>query len=363
MQKIRKFFENMRIIRKGLAIAMFFEVLAVLSCQKLYEPDLGLYIKDENYFKDESEYRSADLGLYSLQQNLVEQLVVLGDLRSDLCKITQNADRELIEINNFNVSENNKYASPLNLYTLIAACNNFIRKIEYYHPEVMDKNAPVTNYDKYYGEALCMRAWAFFNAARIYGKIPYIPYSLTSINEIVDYVNSPKSITDSIDIIYGADGYHNDTIIRTEPLVIPNAFIDLKSIIDTLTNELASKVKAVGVNQRINNGDVTWDVTVWNQYAMDVLMGQMYLYKGDYSRALQYFDPIVYNYEGTSNIKFGLDSKFSSDNWKNIISGIDPDEHILVLKFDKSNRQQNNLQYLFQCRLVKKPAINRHERL
>lgn len=326
---------------------MIFGLLTVLSCKKLYEPDLGLYIKEENYFKDESEYRSADLGLYSLQQKLVEQIVILGDLRSDLCKITQNADRDLIEIYNFNVSENNKYASPLNFYTLIAACNNFIRKIELYHPEAMDKNAPVTNFDRYYGEALCMRAWAFFNAARIYGKIPYIPYSLTNIKEIEDYVNSPKSITDSIDIIYAVDGYHNDTIIRKNPLVIPNAFIDLIAIIDTLTNELESKVKAVGVNHRIDNGDVTWDVTVWNQYAKNVLMGQMYLTKGDYGRALQYFDPIVYNYEGISNIKFGLDAKFSLDKWRNIISGIDPDEHILVLKFDKSNRQQNNLQYLF----------------
>ena len=109
------------------------------------------------------------MNIYGLQQKLVEQLLVLGELRGDMLTITENADEDLVEIYNFNVSKDNKYASPENFFKLINACNNLIRVLERNHPEVIDTTADVSNYDRLYGEMLCMRAWAYFNAARIYG--------------------------------------------------------------------------------------------------------------------------------------------------------------------------------------------------
>ena len=47
------------------------------SCEKFWEPDMGLIIETEDYFKDWSEYRSAEMGLYALQQKLVDQIVIL----------------------------------------------------------------------------------------------------------------------------------------------------------------------------------------------------------------------------------------------------------------------------------------------
>lgn len=327
--------------------ALFFFIMLFTACEKFYETDLGNSIREEDFYKNQSEYRAAIMGLYSLQQDLAEQLIVLGELRADLLKITDNADRDLREIYHFNVSPNNKYASPRGFYTLIAACNSFIRKMEHYHPEVLDKSAPVSNYDKYYGEALCMRAWAYFNAVRIYGKIPYIPTSVTGISEIITYVNSPKTVYDSIDIIYAPDGYNNDTIYRDTPVEMDNAYLDLNAIVDTLAYQLKTKIKAIGVNHHVINGDITWDATIWSEYGLDALLGHMYLTIGDLQQAWQAFEPIVVNYEGTDNVKFGLDNRFANTNWRNIITGINPDEHIMVLKFNKGDRQRNELQYLF----------------
>ena len=332
-----------RTFRLGVIILVF----SLAGCEEFYEPDLGNAVRENKFFIDEAEYRAASMGLYALQQDLVEQLIVLGELRADLLTINPNASSDLREIHNFNVTPGNKYTSPRNFYTLIAASNNFIRKIEHFHPEVLDKDAPVSNFDKYYGEAWCMRSWAFFNAVRIYGEIPYVPVSLTGINEIEEYVNSSKTIMDSVDIIYAPDGYYNDTIRKEEPVQLENSYLNLRSLVDTLTRQLNEKVKSVGVNHRINNGDVSWDVTVWNEYAMDVLMGQMYLTIGDYVKAMEHFESILYNYEGDNNIKYGMDDKFRNNNWKNILTGIDPDEHILTLKFAKGDRQQHDLQFLF----------------
>lgn len=318
-----------------------------ISCEKFFEPEMSLIVETQNYYKDWSEYRAAEMGIYSLQQKLVDQIVVLGELRADLLDITSNAEKDLIEVYNFQISKENKYASPINFYRLIGACNSMIRQLETAHPEVLDKTAEPTTYDRLFGEVLCMRAWAYFNAVKIYGKVPYVWQSLTTVDEITEYVNSPSTIIDTLHVIYSPDGYYNDTI-RNDTVVLTSLFLDMRAVIDTFTWQLEKKVKEVGVIHNMENNDLTWDVTVWNRYAWHCLLGQMYLYEGNLAKAHSHFYPIMFNYESeTSDIKFGLDSRFAEGKWKNIFTGIDPYEHIYTIWFGKSYQQQHYLQYLF----------------
>lgn len=328
---------------------MFISILMITgSCEKFFDPDQDLVIKEEDYFKDWYDYRSAEMGLYSLMQDLAEQLLVLGELRGDLITVTGNANRDLIEVNNFEISELNKYASPRNFYRLIAACNNLERRLETDHPEVLDKDSPITNYDKLYGEIINMRAWAYFNAVRIYRKIPYVPSSVTSIEDIIEFVNSPKTVIDSMDIIYHRDGKRNDTIWYEEPIQLENAWLELPAIVDTCAKQILTKIKDTGVNHYINNNDISWEATIWNEWAMYYLLGQMYLYKGDIEKSITYFNKILYFEEPGSNwVKYGLDYAFSGSGWKNVITSINPLEHIMVMWFGKSHRQTNNFQKLF----------------
>jgi starch-binding outer membrane protein, SusD/RagB family len=318
--------------------------IAFSSCEDLLSPGQELIRESEDMFADWEEYRSAEMGLYSLQQELVDQLFILGELRGDLLNITSNATPELIEVNDFSVSRGNPYASPVNFYTLILACNRLIRQLETARPEVLDKDASNTSYDRIYGEALCMRAWAYFNAVRIYGKVPYIPDVLQSVDDIEAYVQSEGEITISEYIEFAPDGYSNDTI-RDTTIVMQTQFLDEKMVIEIFTDELENDIKAVGVNHSINNGDETWGVTVWNDYARHVLLGQMYMHDQNYTLAMEHFTPIMNNFTSeTSNIRFGLDDKFRDNNWKNIFTGIDPYEHIYTIWFNKSYDQTNQLQ-------------------
>jgi hypothetical protein len=192
-----------------------------------------------------------------------------------------------------------------------------------------------------------MRAWAYFNAVRIYGKVPYIHESLDNVEEIEDYVNSGTEYLDSVYINFAKDGYYNDTI-RDTTIVLEKRFLNQKTIIDIFTTELENRIKAVGVNHSINNGDISWLASVWNTNSWHVLLGQMYLFDGDYSKAMQHFNPILNNYESTtSDIKFGLDGRFAYGKWKNFLTGIDPYEHIYTLWFGKSYQQTNDLQSMF----------------
>ncbi len=185
-------------------------IFLLASCTDYFNPDQEIYIAEDQLLDDWYEYRALELGLYGLQQDLAEQLIILGELRADLLTITENADADLVEIYNFNTSKDNKYTSPTNFFKLISSCNNFIRLLAQTHPEVNDPAQAVTNYDRLYGEALCMRAWAFFNAVRIYGKVPFIHESLTNMDEVQDFLNSTEPYIDSVDIVFNRDGYNND---------------------------------------------------------------------------------------------------------------------------------------------------------
>jgi len=338
---------NMRKINKycGIVFSVFIAVILFSSCEKFLNPEQELNIVEDQLYNDWYEYRSIEMGMYGLQQELVEQLVVLGELRGDLLTVTENADADLIEIYNFNISENNKYASPTNFFKLINACNNFIRILEIEHPEVLDPEIPTTNYDKLYGEALCMRAWAYFNAVRIYGKVPFIPESLVTIEEIEKYVDSPGTYVDSVYISFSTDGYYNDTLYN-HPITLEKNLYDQKMVIDYFTNQLENEVKAIGVIHYINNDDDTWEQSIWSDWAMHALLGIMHLTDGNYKKASSHFDVIMYNFSETR--RYHLDYALGFFDWSNIFTSIDNREHIYTIWFDKANYQQNELQSLFE---------------
>lgn len=317
------------------------------SCKDFLNPEQEINITKDKLFDDWYEYRAVAMGMYGLQQRLVEQLIVLGELRGDLLTITENADADLVEIYNFNPSRDNKYVSPTNFFKLIAATNNLIRVLQMERPEVTDPKSPITNFDRLYGEALCMRAWAYFNAVRIYGKIPFIHESLTTIEETEAYLNSPGTYIDEVSIIFGRNGYNNDTI-REKPIELEKMYFDEKLVIDYFTNELEKKVKAVGVNHYMDNNDISWEVSIWNTHAMNTLLGIMYLTDGNLAKAAMYFEKITLL--SSENLRYQLDRSFAFDSWRNIFGEIDSREHIYTLWFNKNNFQQNQFQSLFETR-------------
>jgi hypothetical protein len=341
MRKLRKHISYHTIILSVIA-----SIALLSSCEDFLDPEQELSITEDKLYSDWYEYRAIEMGLYGLQQQLVEQIVILGELRGDLLTITPNADADMVEIYNFNVSKDNKYASPTNFFKLISATNNFIRILKKEHPEVLDATSPVTNYDRLYGEALCMRAWAYFNAVRIYGKVPFIHESLVTMEEIQDYVNSSSTYIDSVYIEFSIDGYYNDTIYN-KPIELEKNLYDTEMIIDYFTNQLEREVKAVGVNHYIDNNDETWEITIWNPYAMHTLLGHMYLTNGNYAKASEHFEFVYDN--PLLGTRYQLDDTYREGNWPNIFSNVENNEQIFTLWFSKTYFQQNDFQSIFSA--------------
>ena len=339
----------MNISRKYIQLLLLALVPAYFftSCDDFFDPDQDIRVKEDQIFNDWFEYRSAGMGMYAMQQKLTEQLFILGELRGDLVNITENADAEMVEIYNFKPSRDNKYVSPVNFFRLISHTNNLIKILQEKRPEVTDPKSPVTNFDRLYGEALCMRAWAYFNAVRIYGKVPFIHESLTTLEEAEAYVNSKGTYIDSVHIVFGSDGYNNDTIYN-HAIPLEKMYFNQKMVIDYFTRELETKVKAVGVNHALNNNDITWEVTIWNTHALNALLGIMYLTDGDLARAAGYLEKIIYF--PSANRRYQLDNSFANNNWRNIFTTLDIREHIYTIWYNKSNLQQNNFQTFFEPR-------------
>ena len=328
-------------------ISVMISMVFLPSCKDFLNPPQELKLTQDQLFNDWFEYRSVGMGLYGLQSKLVEQLVILGELRGDLLTVTPNADADLIEINNFKVSKTNKYASPVNFFKLIAACNNLIRELKAKHPEVIDlKNTKTSKYDQLYGEALCMRAWAYFNAVRIYGKVPLIHESLTTVEDIEQYLNSTTTYRDTT-TVYKKDGFNyvkHDTIIT-----LTKQYYDVDMVENVFINQLETEVKVVGYDYNFDKDDGTWAVTVWNTWAWHALLGQMYLTQGNLSKAAEHLNKIVgYKYPGLPDYRYQINSLFALNSWRNIFTGVpDIHEHIFTLQFDKNKQEKNGFQRLF----------------
>lgn len=340
---------------KKILIQILLLLVIATGCTDFLNPDQGLVLPENQVPADEVELRSISLGLYSLQQDLVEQIVMLGELRADLLVVTQNADPDLREINSFQVSESNRYASPSNFYKLIAASNKVIRILEHEHPEVLDEDSPLSNYHRMYGEAIVMRSWAYFYAVRIFDEIPYIPETLNTIDEINAFVNSPGEYTDSVYIDYAPNGIDTQPAFDTTFVFKEKKFLNQDLMTRQCIKDIESKVRTVGVDysNRDQINDVTWNTTVWNEDALNALLVQMYMHIDNYTDAL---DILVPNFlrRSIENVndqytKFAVDDRFAGSRWSSIFTSIDNLEHIFTLQFQKtqSSWQLNNLQRYF----------------
>jgi len=330
-------------------------LILITSCEDFLNPEQDLVLPESQVPADEVELRSISLGLYSLQQNLVEQIVMLGELRADLLLVTESADPDLVEINSFQISASNRYASPSNFYKLIAASNKVIRIIEIMHPEVLEEDSPVTNFHRMYGEAVAMRSWAYFYAVRIFDEIPYIPETLNTIDEINEYVNSPGSYTDSVYINFAPNGIDTDTIFDSTFVFTEKKFLNQDQMTRQCIKDIQEKIRFVGVDysNRDQINDVTWNTTVWNEDALNALLVQMYVHIDNYNDALDILVPefLRRTVENVNDnyVKYAIDDRFEGSKWSSIFTSIDNLEHIFTLQFQKtsSSWQLNNLQHYF----------------
>jgi len=172
-------------ISKNIKIAVAMVILAFsgTSCEDFLESTPISQVGEADFFKTQADFTQAVVGAYSALGQLYSgngYYSLLVDLRSDNTSELvaggggNDAKRNIDE---FRETTDNEHLTAFwqNSYVLIARTNSILARID---------AAPLADNLKqqYTGEALTMRALAYFNLVRLYGGVPLVTEPVTDID-------------------------------------------------------------------------------------------------------------------------------------------------------------------------------------
>lgn len=160
-------------------------VFSTWSCSDMLETDSSRQVfNPELSEKTDSVFYA--LGILQGLQQLADQYVFQGEMRGDLTRTTTYTDNNLRQLADFSATTNNKYDSAYVYYRVINNCNYYIA-----HRDTTLHTGADFVVMKEYVAVKAIRAWAYMQLARIYGKVPFYTEPLTQISQI-DGGNYPE---------------------------------------------------------------------------------------------------------------------------------------------------------------------------
>jgi hypothetical protein len=261
------------------------------SCNKWLEvkPQDGLTRDD--YWKTKEQLQAAVIGCYSslLDNSLVTDLFVWGELRADMVTTTLNTPIDAVNLMQGNVLPDNAYTSWAPVYRTINYCNTVIK----YGPGVMavDKTLTKEQLNAYLAEAYGLRALMYFYLLRTFGEVPLQLQPTATEDAVQQLVKSPQ------DVVY-------DTIMS-----------DLKF----------AQAHAVETYDDLdmNKGRLT-------KYSIFAIEADAYLWENQYQDCINACDSVI------DSQRFGMIAGTNQDDWFNTLyyKG-NSNESIFEFQFDQ----------------------------
>lgn len=144
------------------------------SCEDMLTPDLDRYATEFSG-KDSVNFY---FGILGNLQGMIEQNVLLGELRSDLVSPTEYVTDSVHEIVNFGNLEDGESAllNRAAYYKVINQCNYYLDKVD---PDAMKNN----NYymRREMAQVEFIRAWTYMQLVQNYGSVPFITKPVDNI--------------------------------------------------------------------------------------------------------------------------------------------------------------------------------------
>jgi hypothetical protein len=280
------------------------------------QPAGGKILPDQHYNSFEDVIYSSYMGVFSLAQQASINLVVVDGLFSDLMEVTGNASQDMIDLNSHNVTPENFFNDPSVFYKIIINANEVLANTDIVITRDIDYDSLVNWAVK--GELVALRSWAYFNLARLYGKVMYL----------------------------GSSG------AASLPGELP--VVGREAIIDTLINQVEAYLT------EITYATGTYFIN------KEALLAELYLEKNDYSHAASYaklaietLDDYTYNPSaGRSSRYYRVDRTFEKAKWKNIFvnAANNPQTVMTGVPFSLSNNQINMLEEYFKFQYMIRPT-------
>ena len=253
-------------INKGRLIGLSFIIchlsfsMMFTSCTDMLETDSSRQTFDpELDQKTDSVFYA--FGILQGLQQLADQYVFQGEMRGDLVATTTFTDNNLRQLANFSATTANRYDSAYVYYRVINNCNYYVA-----HRDTTLLTGATNVVMNEYASVKAVRAWAWLQLVRTYGKVPFFTEPLTQISQIDDN-QYPE--------------------------------LDLSGIVSRLAPDLEQYTgyapSAFGnINFSVGNDGSGSKVVSGSKLFMpvDVVLGDLYLENGDYANAVRHY--IVY---------------------------------------------------------------------
>ncbi len=259
--------KNIIKMKKNLIYTVIFLLMGLFffsSCQDMLSVDSD---RVEYEYKDWSASDSvySALGILKSVQDIADRQILLNELRGDLLTISETkAVVDIQEIANFKYSnENNKYLDVKDYYTVINNCNIYLSRVD----TTLTKNGVNLMLPEYVA-VKSMRAWTYLQLAINYNEIPYFTEPITTHSKALEVMQSAKLSRDEV---------VNKLIADILPYENPSAYPMPMWSDDGKVISFGDTDKPTKVN--------TKQLFV----PIRMLLGEMYLWKGDYRNAAKFF--------------------------------------------------------------------------
>ena len=149
----------------------------LLSCSDFFdqEPD-HIIFAEENHLSNATDTIYSVTGILNKLQAIGDRTVLLGEVRGDLVDITSYANKDIREIAEFNISDDNAYNVPRDYYAVINNCNYFIANVD----TAMKNNRNEYLFMREYAAVKAIRAWTYLQLALNYNKVPFVTEPILS---------------------------------------------------------------------------------------------------------------------------------------------------------------------------------------
>jgi hypothetical protein len=171
----------------GVMVAM--TCIMLFSCKSAFDlkPQSEVDITDN--YQNVYDANAAVIGIYGKLLGIAEQYVVLNELRADLMDVTPNADKNLREISQHNVSLGNPWADPRPMFAIIIDCNDVLFNL---NKMLAANRITAVDYNQRYSDVGAVRSWLYLQLGIHFGTVPYVTDPLANIDDLKDQTKFPR---------------------------------------------------------------------------------------------------------------------------------------------------------------------------
>lgn len=143
----------------------------LFSCSDFFDQQSEhIIFAEENHLGNAKDTIYSVTGILNKLQAIGDRTILLGEVRGDLVKLTNDANSDLRDLASFNIGDDNRYNVPGDYYAVINNCNYFIEKVD----TGMKNNRNEYLFMREYAAVKAIRAWTYLQLVLNYGNVPFV---------------------------------------------------------------------------------------------------------------------------------------------------------------------------------------------